>query len=531
VRGVFYLSLFFASLVYGEQESVFHPGTKYLVDYPVSTTRILIPYNSFDRFLSLDNQNPLKKIFQGLSQKVFQIKNFEDFYSWLGLSSYNENAQTGTLFDIPKSIYRPNNEPLGASVLLQANNIPALSFSCATCHAGEFMGKTILGLPNKGVRANRFYVLAKQTLPLIPSDLFQLATLSTSQEKNLFRESKNGLESVRSQAPLVLGLDTSLSHVGRSLAMRSPNSLASHSTFYEHFPRKHQLDHQRADSKPGVWWTLKYKNKWLSDGSIVSGNPVLTNILWNEIGRGADLVKFEKWAQENHFVMEQMTQAIKEMPAPHWSDFFPAEEIHLASAMRGEALFNTSCASCHGIYEKEWSYSEVKTAEELIQTRRVLYPEETPVVNVGTDENRWQGMRQLSSQLNTLRITQKNNIHTKYQEGYVPPPLVGIFARYPYMHNNSVPNLCAVLTPDYKRPTEFYQGPSKSKEDFDVDCVGYPVGKDIPLEWKKNSAAYYNTQREALSNKGHTFMLLNPDGSERFTPADKKDLIEYLKTL
>jgi len=49
-----------------------------------------------------------------------------------------------------------------------------------------------------------------------------------------------------------------------------------------------------ADSKPAVWWGLKYKNRWLSDGSVVSGNPIFTNIIWNELVTLNDLTDLKK---------------------------------------------------------------------------------------------------------------------------------------------------------------------------------------------------------------------------------------------
>ena len=43
------------------------------------------------------------------------------------------------------------------------------------------------------------------------------------------------------------------------------------------------------------------------------------------------------------------------------------------------------------------------------------------------------------------------------QEGYVPPPLVGIWMRYPYFHNGSAPTLCDVVTRPSQREKVFYQ--------------------------------------------------------------------------
>lgn len=118
------------------------------------------------------------------------------------------------------------------------------------------------------------------------------------------------------------------------------------------------------------------------------------------------------------------------------------------------------------------------------------------------------------------------------QVGYVPPPLVGIWARYPYFHNGSIPNLCALLSQESDRPTFFIMGPAENKTtDFDQECNGYPVGEKIPRKWLTDFDAFMDTRKPGLRNTGHTKMLLNEKGEEKFSREEKMQLIEFLKTL
>ena len=64
---------------------------------------------------------------------------------------------------------------------------------------------------------------------------------------------------------------------------------------------------------------------------------------------------------------------------------------------------------------------------------------------------RYQGTKYFAQALNDLKISQYMKTIVQPQKGYVPPPLVGIFARYPYFHNNSIPNLCAIMLPPEQR--------------------------------------------------------------------------------
>ena len=133
---------------------------------------------------------------------------------------------------------------------------------------------------------------------------------------------------------------------------------------------------------------------------------------------------------------------------------------------------------------KLWNapWANILPLSEQIKTVQVDYPQPTKVKNVGTDPNRWMGMKSLE-QLNELSISKRFGIKIEAQEGYVPPPLVGIWARWPYLHNNSIPNLCQLLTPANQRVMGFWMGEAISKtRDFDFDCNGYPLGNKTPTK-------------------------------------------------
>ncbi|MEM6991717.1 MAG: di-heme-cytochrome C peroxidase, partial [Myxococcota bacterium] len=60
---------------------------------------------------------------------------------------------------------------------------------------------------------------------------------------------------------------------------------------------------------------------------------------------------------------------------------------------------------------------------------------------------------------------------------YRARPLNGMWAAAPFLHNNSVPNLCALLGDPNDRPDTFYVG----NIDFDAECLGYPYEKNGAL--------------------------------------------------
>jgi mono/diheme cytochrome c family protein len=476
--------------------------------YPVDITGMLPPYQPIKKFLG------------------------DSFYSDLGLHPYPKETDQGVYqMPYPEDIRPETRVGFG---LIERNGAKGFTFSCAACHSANLFGKTVLGMTNRFPKANNLFVKAKKAMPLIDPWIFKITTGASDAEADLLSETKNNLKRVAVKDPIQLGLDTSLAQVGLSLNRRSPDADATPSEFYEEHPRKDEfLDKHPADSKPAVWWNVKYKDRWLSDGSVVSGNPIFTNILWNEIGRGTDLSLLKRWLSENKKIIDELATAVFSSEAPKITDFFSAEKIDLMMAKKGQALFNDNCARCHGVYEKAWDLpnADQLSLKQKLGTTLVKPKAKTPVVDVGTDAARREGMKSLE-QLNNLAISKENGIIIKTQNGYVPPPLVGIWARWPYFHNNSAPSLCAVLTPGPKRPVAYYAGEANDPDkDFDFDCNGYPLGNKTPNSWK-SAEFYYDTRREGMSNRGHDEdILLDKDGKEIFSADDKKALIRFLQTL
>jgi hypothetical protein len=106
---------------------------------------------------------------------------------------------------------------------------------------------------------------------------------------------------------------------------------------------------------------------------------------------------------------------------------------------------------------------------------------------------------------------------------YKARPLSGIWATPPYLHNGSVPNLYALLSPVTERPKKFYLG----NREYDPLNVGYRTDK-FP------GGFAFDTTIRANSNSGHEFTNLpNQVGAigRQLSPDERRALIEYLKTL
>jgi hypothetical protein len=105
--------------------------------------------------------------------------------------------------------------------------------------------------------------------------------------------------------------------------------------------------------------------------------------------------------------------------------------------------------------------------------------------------------------------------------GYKARPLTGIWSTGPYLHNGSVPNLYELLLPPEQRSASFWVGTRQ----FDAERVGYQTTPS------NENSFLYRTRDEAGRvlwgnfNGGHDY------GNSRLTERNRRDLVEYLKTL
>ena len=179
-------------------------------------------------------------------------------------------------------------------------------------------------------------------------------------------------------------------------------------------------------------------------------------------------------------------------------------------AERGRPVFERNCAGCHGTYGKDWSYpnlivslDEVGTdpayAEQAIEAERFI---------------RW---------FNDSFYGQR--AEARPAPGYVAPPLDAVWATAPYLHNDSIPSIAALLNSD-ARPT--YWRHQLTPRDFDTDTLGwrYDVlsqGKDGIAD-ESEARMIYDTTRRGYSNAGHTF-------GDALSDRERRALMEYLKLL
>lgn len=181
-------------------------------------------------------------------------------------------------------------------------------------------------------------------------------------------------------------------------------------------------------------------------------------------------------------------------------------------AERGHRIFNNHCATCHGTYGDDSQYPNLRV----------------PLSDIGTDPVRLTaipvGGRQKYADSWFAVDSEGNRQQTTIDpDGYVAPPLDGVWASAPYFHNGSVPTLWDVLNPE-TRPRIW----RRVADQIDEAKVGLTVESvdRIPLTQSDTAVRrqYFDTTRFGKSNRGHDYPnVLNDD--------EKRAVLEYLKTL
>jgi len=120
---------------------------------------------------------------------------------------------------------------------------------------------------------------------------------------------------------------------------------------------------------------------------------------------------------------------------------------------------------------------------------------------------------------------------------YLARPHLAVWATAPFLHNGSVPNLYALLSPAAERPSCFYLSPTM---EFDPVHVGYDAECQNPSMPRDPLAGFeFKTFLPGNSNRGHEFKnspncLANSKESGilgcELSPDQRWAIIEYLKT-
>ena len=449
-------------------EKLAETGTSGRADVPLSATQQAAARRGFD-FLT---QTPLipPDFHEATFQQVWQ--QWPDKLKERAAAA-SESERRQMAFHRYGLTPRPDDDS-GQPLQYAVNTDGGWCMNCFTCHGGTVYGQPRPGAPNNRIALHSLVeetFLAKTTLGLPPSrmDLGAMAIpLGTS----------NGTTNA-----VVFGMGLMHNRDADLNVVPAPPKLFTN----------HDMD-----APP--WWYFYKRPYMYIDGFARKGHRGLMQFTMVP-ENGPDFYR----RHEDNF--RDVLAYITSLRPPKYSGPIDADLVH-----RGQAVFSDNCAHCHGTYGSEWTYPN----------RRI------PIAEIGTDPVRLtalpvSGRTRYDNSWFAREANGQKQKNTVDPDGYVAPPLDGVWASAPYFHNGSVPTLWGVLNSD-DRPTVWRPNSTA----MDTERIGLTV--DVVNEVPQNETdrvrrrSYFDTRLFGKSNAGHTF----PDA---LSADEKRAVLEYLKTL
>jgi mono/diheme cytochrome c family protein len=400
----------------------------------------------------------------GIPYNYFKLVNGKNNSSYLSRDGLNTNIS----YEFT-AVKAPNGEVVVAP-------------NCLQCHAQVFEGKLIIGLGNTTIDFTGGAKLNAQNASMAESFLQQADPKKYEASEPFFKVAKSISAQLHTQ---VRGVNAADRLAALLAAHRDPK------TFRWSEKETISIPDEVIPSDVPAWWLLKKKH----------------GMFYNGFGRG----DFGRFLMASNLLTVNDTAESAEVDK-HFNDvlaylnsILPPKypyPVKKQLAKEGAVLYIKNCAKCHGNGD---DYPNLLIPEERIKTDSFLFKSnyQNPQF-VQWFNNSW-----FSQGPHPARLEPFN--------GYIAPPLDGIWITAPYFHNGSVPSIEAVLNSKL-RPK--YWSRNYDSLQYDYDKLGWkytahqnPGGKTV-----------YNTDLRGYGNYGHYF-------GDNLTNKERKAIIEYLKTL
>jgi mono/diheme cytochrome c family protein len=362
-----------------------------------------------------------------------------------------------------------------------------VSSNCLTCHAARFNGEFVMGLGN-------------EFLDFTADPLAEAVRWGAYlRGEAAIREWRSWARRVDTVAPYMttdtVGVNPGDTLVLAVLAHRDPKTLA-----WSDKPLIEPPRHKPLPVSVPPWWSLRKKHA----------------LFYNAEGRGDH-------ARLMAIAAASCTDSLEQAAAI--DAWFPDLLAYITSlqpprypypidrdlADRGADLFAAACAACHGSYGEGARYPNRVIALRDIGTDPAL------ATAAYKDSDRFIRWLERSFYGELARVVPSL--------GYIAPPLDGVWATAPYLHNGSVPTIRGLL--DSKTRPKFwrFQGipPAFDQQGLGWRCSAVPYGKAGALSWDERDRLY-DTTLPGYSNQGHTY-------GDGLSALERSAILEYLKTL
>lgn len=385
----------------------------------------------------------------------------------------------------------PRNElnqgiPYNMTAFIAPNGAAIANGNCFTCHAGEVDGELVIGMGNSFSDYESSMVLGGKMMMVGMGLKYKKDDPLTEAFGDFGNYFQVMAPRIKTNQP---GSNPAFRLAEACMMHRDPVDL----TFTEE-PQFDMWDYNIATDTPPLWH-VKKKSTLYFTGIGRGSMPKL--LLQASVLGVPDSTESRKSVER----FKDVYAWLLELESPEYPG-----PVDKTQAAEGKTLFQLKCAGCHGTYgdsDEEDTYPNKVVNHEIIQTDR-LYADY--IRNSGIVD--WYNASWFAQSEPKSAFVPN--------DGYVAPPLDGVWATAPYFHNGSVPTIYEVLSPE-DRPARWTR--TGYSRDYDWKNIGWHYDPE-----PKSKKWTFDTEKPGFGNGGHHF-------GEELDEEEKWAVIEYLKTL
>jgi mono/diheme cytochrome c family protein len=403
--------------------------------------------------------------------------------------------------------------PYTINVFNTVDGAQVMNLNCLECHGGYFDGKLIVGLgdPTRDFTDGLIGNLPVDLIQswMLPPLLFTDAERASTDRVLHTARALKGMTAMRT-----VGNNPADSLTQVLVKHRDVNTLAWSDAelfdlkFYDQ--NGQEVTDSRFTVDPPPWWRAHKKNALFYNGMTRGphrGTMEAANTICVDNVTEAARIDAE---------MEDIQAYVESIRAPRYP-----RAIDNDLAAHGHDVFVKSCAGCHGTYAKD--RAEADTLDTYPSLLVPLTEVETDPVIASVGDHTKPDLFPIFNGSFYGKITE---LHPGEPfNGYMPPPLDGIWATAPFLHNGSVPTIEALV--NSKLRPKYWKRVDYDSTHFDEQAIGWPF---IEVPYNQANAPeserkyIYDTTLWSQGNGGHTYGDALSDG-------DRRAVLEYLKTL
>lgn len=376
--------------------------------------------------------------------------------------------------------------PYDLNSAVDANGVELVVSNCLACHGGHFNDELVIGLGNAFADFSISPVARVESIGLLVED---------GPPAEAWQRWADRMTAI---APYMVtdtvGVNPAPNLAMALMAYRDPISLRWHDE-----PLLAPPPNLPLPTAVPPWWRMQKKHAMFYHGGGQGDHVpfmMLKSLLCTD--EVAEAQRLDEW-------FTHVRAYIASLDPPAWP--YPLDET-LAAA--GEEVFQQHCVACHGTYGDDWTYPNLLVSLDEVGT-------DPAYALQAVEAERF--IRWFNGSF------YGRGAQARPAPGYVAPPLDAVWASAPYLHNDSVPSIAALLD---SRLRPAYWRHQDAPREYDQDALGW---RHETLTHGKEGAAdaaearfIYDTTRYGYGNGGHTF-------GDALNERERRALIEYLKTL